>query len=274
MKELQLLQELNEVLEGKESKSLIKALKNTKLPLKQPMQILLERSYLTDTQVALLANASVEKLYFKNLKKLTEKQAHILATNFKGYGMEFSALTSIEENSAKALVKFKGSLMSLAGLQAPLTEGVARALASSKGILLLEGIKTLKEGEAKILGNAKASHLYLQGIQSLSEQEAKSLVKYKGYLDLAGLEELNPGVAKELANFKGNTLSLQGIKALSEEDLQALASCKRPLLLPPQWQKKLQEYKKVPEKGQEKQRPQAQHKGRKFASPLLRMRRY
>lgn len=104
--------------------------------------------------------------------------------------------TSIEDDAAAALAKFKGEL-DLSGLRS-LDAAAVRALSKHCGDSLELGFKKLSDEAAKALGKHKGP-LNLSGLKSLTDSAAQYLSKHKGILCLLDLLKLSPQAAACLA---------------------------------------------------------------------------
>ena len=171
------------------------------------------------------------------IKSLTVEEARRLVATFKGQVLRLDGLTTLDADTAKALVEFKGQHLYLNGVTA-LDADTAKALAEFKGhALFLSGLTTLDADTANALAAFKCQMLYLDGLTTLEADTAEALAKFKGLsVDLNGLTTLDADTAKALAANKKWKGRLPALTAFDMPDsvatAQALATRKGPLALP------------------------------------------
>lgn len=201
-----------------------------------------------------LAKHTGGRLYLNGVTTLSTPAVQALAQR-KGGGpsnqLRLDGLTSLTAEAATALAgmhphQWDGRLPSLKTLP----EEVARALTGREGGLALEGLTTLSDGAARVLGpklNGRLPALQalspelaralaktrgpivLDGLTALSDDAAVALAndQHRGDLHLNGLTTLSPVAARALCKREGD-LHLNGLATLSEQTLKALAEHRSP----------------------------------------------
>jgi hypothetical protein len=160
--------------------------------------------------------------------------------------------TSIQDDAAVILAKYKGKCLNLDGLTR-LSDSAAESLRKHQGEgLSLEGLPELSDAAAESLGNHMGEWLYLGGLTELSDAATVSLGNYTGgWLSMTGLThlpkaiaelyssnsehppfdqdlcldaltEISDAAATALSNFKGN-LDLSGLSELSDAAAESLS---------------------------------------------------
>ena len=107
-------------------------------------------------------------------------------------------LTSIDQDVARELSKYKGYTISLDGLSS-ISKEVARELALQPGFLLS-----------------------LNGLTSITKDVARELAKRKGDLNLNYVKSMNSEVVREFTKFKGSFLNIQFLESIAPEDVVLL----------------------------------------------------
>jgi hypothetical protein len=139
-----------------------------------------------------------------------------------------SQYTSIEDVAAEVLSEKSGSVLgsslNLEGITS-LSDEAAESLSKFKGdYLLLDGITSLSDAAAESLSKLEGGNLQLSGLASLSDEAAESLSGFSGnFLLLDGITSLGDAAAKSLSNFGGNRLSLNGLTSLSDAAAESLS---------------------------------------------------
>ena len=123
------------------------------------------------------------------VNKANETQQGILNLNW---------LTSIDQDVARELSKYKGYTISLDGLSS-ISKEVARELALQPGFLLS-----------------------LNGLTSITKDVARELAKRKGDLNLNYVKSMNSEVVREFTKFKGSFLNIQFLESIAPEDVVLL----------------------------------------------------
>ncbi len=181
--------------------------------------------------------------------EITEEAAELLVEKNRG-DLDLSCLTKLGQRSAAILGAFNGSLY-LDGLEEPspdileefaerswkpsqylslnglrvIDEHQARALSSFNGKLGLRGITSISEKCAKIIGSGKAHHLYLDGIQSVSEKTLKHLLTGRQIVSLNSLRTL-PEITGDWEDHQCTVseLYLNGLQSASSNSLKTIAA--------------------------------------------------
>ena len=107
-------------------------------------------------------------------------------------------LTSIDQDVARELSKYKGYTISLDGLSS-ISKEVARELALQPGF-----------------------RLSLNGLTSITKDVARELAKRKGDLNLNYVKSMNSEVVREFTKFKGSFLNIQFLESIAPEDVVLL----------------------------------------------------
>lgn len=176
-------------------------------------------------------------LYLDGLTKIDRELARALAMVKYPQNLSLLGLTTIDENVAQELSKFRGANLilglktmdikvakALAPLQSDLwiwclssmNASVARELSNLQSReIVLNGLREIDKETAEGLGNFLVDKLYLRGLKTIDKDVAHGLAKFQGEnLDLRGLTTIDAGVAQELAKFQGLKLQLTGLKSI------------------------------------------------------------
>jgi hypothetical protein len=99
----------------------------------------------------------------------------------------------------------------------------------SGGALILAGVRSLIESEAKLIAGFPGECVYLNHLESLDATTAEALAGFRGTkLSLNGLTSLDAASAKALAGFEGPWLHLNGLTGLDVASAQGLAGFRGP----------------------------------------------
>lgn len=209
---------------------------------------------LSDEGAKSLARHTGGRLYLNGATSLSTAAVLALSQR-KGGGpsnqLRLDGLTSLSAEAAAALAgmhghQWDGRLPSIKNLP----DDVAQALARREGGLALNGLTTLSDEAAKVLGPkldgrfpaletlspevaqglAKTrGPIVLDGLKTLSDDAAVALAndQHRGDLHLNGLTTLSPVAARAICKREGD-LYLNGLTTVSEETLKALAEHKSP----------------------------------------------
>ena len=129
--------------------------------------------------------------------ELVEK-ANETRQQFVANELDLNWLTSIDQDIARELSKYKGHTISLDGLSS-ISKEVARELTLFKG-----------------------SRLSLNGLTSITKDVARELAKRKGDLNLNYVKSMNSEVVREFTKFKGSFLNIQFLESIAPEDVVLL----------------------------------------------------
>ncbi len=137
-------------------------------------------------------------------------------------------LTAISDEAARLLLpKIGGNLPELNRL----SPEAAKALAQTRGDLVLNGLTNLSDETAKVLteNSQNRGDLYLNGLRSLTPDAARAICRREGDLYLNGLTTIPIDVLQALAEHKSPgyarpVVHLDGLTSLSDEAAAVLAT--------------------------------------------------
>ena len=193
-------------------------------------------SFLTKNEAVALAKWPGRILELKDLTALTQDIAHYFSEwngmylNLNGLKhlsaevanellsigiLGLDGLKSISIETAKALSNFKGSSVSLNGLE-NFEREIFLALNENQSFLLgCDGIKILSNDDLEELVYIENIELSFGGISCPSRRCTKVLVKHAerhGVLEMNGITNLTEDIADIISNFNGDFLDLNGLK--------------------------------------------------------------
>lgn len=185
-----------------------------------------------DCIAAALAN-TVGVLELPGLTELNDLPGNVsLARKLASQGdVTLDSLTQLSPLAAEHLASSNGMIL-LNGLTV-LDDATAAALSRTKARFLgLDGLNKLDDSEghlalAETLATRKefGGEVILRGLQQLTERVALAFTGNLGYLDLSGIEVMTPFMASLLSQHAGRWLILDGVRELSGNVAAEWLSC-------------------------------------------------